>query len=98
MENSQNIDNYHAKLDGKMKEWSADADKVTAAAKAAGADAETKLRDAVADIKTKETAARTRLTEFGAAAKDKRDGLKAGIETAYTDFSAAVDKARGLPH
>lgn len=98
MENSQNADNFAAKLDGKMKEWSTDVEKITAAAKKSGTGAESKLRDVVTDIKSKETAARSKLTEFRAAASDKLDGLKPGLEKAWTDFSSAVDKARGQSH
>jgi len=94
MHTPPNIETYKAKLDGKIKEWNAEADKLQAKAQQAGAGAQAKFREQMAAIRQKESEARAKLTEFGNATKSASDELKVGLDKAVNDLGAAVDKAR----
>ena len=94
MQTVPNIETYKAKLDGKIKEWNAEAQKLEAKAQQAGADAQAKFRDQMETIRKKESAARAKLTEFGNSAQNAGDDLKFGVDKAVNDFGAAIDKAR----
>ncbi len=94
MHTTQNIDTYKANLEGKIKEWNAETDKLQAKAQQAGADAQAKFRDHMAAIRERESEARKKLTEFGNATKSAGDEIKVGLEKAVNDLGAAVDKAR----
>lgn len=98
MHTNQHLESYKAKLEGKLQEWNAEADRLQAKAKQAGANAEMKLREQAEAIKQKETEARRKLTEFGNASKDAAERLKAGLDKAVNEFGTAVDQARAQFH
>ena len=94
MHTMQNIETYKSKLDAKIKEWNAEADKLQVKMQQGGADVQARFREQMATIRQKESEARAKLTEFGNATKNAGDELKVGLDKAINDFGAAVDKAR----
>jgi F0F1-type ATP synthase membrane subunit b/b' len=98
MQHSQNFENYKAKLDGKIREWNAEATKLQAKAQQAGADAQAKFREQADAVRRMESQAREKLTQFGNASANAGDEIKGGLDRAITDFGAAIDRAKKQFH
>ncbi|MGD9798960.1 MAG: hypothetical protein AB7F91_10470 [Parvularculaceae bacterium] len=98
MHTSQNFQTYKAKLDGKVREWNAEAEKLQAKAQQAGAQAQAKFREQAETVRRMESQAREKLTEFGNASAKAGDQVRSGVDEAIDDFGSAIDRARKQFH
>lgn len=98
MQTSPNLDAYKHKLDGKIREWNAEASKLQAKAEQAGADVQAKFREQAEAVRRKESEARAKLTEFGNASAKASETIKDGLDRAINEFGDAIDRARKQFH
>ena len=77
------------RIEAQLKEFGAKLDKISSKADQAGANAKADHKKRIDDSKAKYQLARTKFDEFRAAASDKREAFKAGMESAWHEFETA---------
>jgi hypothetical protein len=84
---------YAEKMEAKLTLWKAQLDAMALKAVTVGADAKVDYHKRIADLKTRQEAARDKLAELKAAGATKWEGFKAGVESAWEDLEAAFKKS-----
>ncbi|WP_296424548.1 coiled coil domain-containing protein [Yoonia sp.] len=84
---------YAQKLEARLDQWRAEIDSLQAKAKEAGADAELKYHDQLAELRAKQKKARESLDDLNKAQGEAWKDLKSGMEAAWDDLGKAVRKA-----
>jgi len=83
---------YADKLEAQLKEWGAQLELLKAKAAKAGADAKVAYERQLSDWQYKHNAAADKLKELRSAGNERMQGLKIGVEKAWTDLKSAVDQ------
>lgn len=86
-------DKYVEKLEGRLKEWGAEIEKVRAKADRLGAAAGARYRDQVEELKARQDAARQKLQELARSGGEAWDDLKSGAEAALEELKKGVEGA-----
>lgn len=84
---------YVAKLQSKLEQWSAEIDKLEAKADAAKASSKVEYNKQVAALKEKRAKAKDKLTELKRSSGDAWEDLKSGVEDAWDALDKSVSKA-----
>lgn len=77
------------RIEAQLKEFGAKLDKISSKADQAGGNTNADHKKRIDDSKAKYQIARTKFDEFRAAASDKRDSFKAGMESSWHEFETA---------
>lgn len=85
---------YTEKMKAKLDEWDAEIQKLEAKARQAEADARLEYEDEVRELKQKRSETRAKLDELGQAGGQAWSDMQSGVESAFDDLSAALDRAR----
>ncbi|MGE5190232.1 MAG: hypothetical protein ACM3NF_09265 [Gemmatimonadota bacterium] len=81
------------KLEGRLKDWGAEVEKLRAKADKLGAAAGERYRGQVDELKARQDAARQKLQELARSGGEAWDDLKSGAETALEELKKGVEGA-----
>lgn len=81
------------KLEGRLKEWGGEIEKLRAKADRLGAQAGARYRSQVEELKVRQDAARQKLQELGRSGGEAWDDLKSGAESALEELKKGVEGA-----
>ena len=81
------------KLEGRLKEWGGEIEKVRAKAEGLGAAAGARYRAQVEELKSRQDAARQKLGELSRSGADAWDDLRSGAEAALDELKKGVEGA-----
>ena len=88
-----NKQTYQQKLQAQLDEWDAKIDVLKAKAEKADADMKLQIDEQMANLRTKQNAARQRMAELQDASDDAWEDLKGGLESAWRTLGDAVQNA-----
>jgi hypothetical protein len=83
---------YVAKMEAELKEWSARLNELKAKASKAAAQGRVEYQKQLETLQSKHDAAASKLAELKSAGEDRWESLKAGVEGAWNELKAAVDR------
>lgn len=85
---------YIDKMANELKEWSAKIDELEAKVSTAKADAKIGYENRIRELKEKQETATQKLQEIRESSGEAWEAMKAGVETAWKDFTDALSVAR----
>jgi hypothetical protein len=80
------------KMEAQLKQWGVKLDDLVAKADQAGTEAKADYRKHIDDLRAKYQAAESKLDELKAASTDKKDTIKHGFESAWSEVEVAFKK------
>lgn len=86
---------YQQKIQAKVDEWKAEAEKLRAKAKGADADARLEANRKADELDRKVASAKERLTEVREASEDKWESVKARVDAAWDTLTSEVRELAG---
>jgi len=84
---------YQDKIDAQLREWSSKIDELNAKADKATAEAKIEYYEQIEELRSKQTAAQTKLHELRNSGEQAWEELKPGLEHAWDDLKTSVEKA-----
>lgn len=84
---------FEKKLQAQLDEWSAEIDKLKAKADAKEADVQLEYYKQIEELRSKQDAASSKLSELKEASDDAWEDLKAGVESAWDSLSTSIKSA-----
>ena len=84
---------YQQKLEAELKVWEAEIELWKAKANKVSADARLQLQQQIAGVSVRREAVREKLHQVQAAGGEAWEGLKSGLDAAWTELKSAYEKA-----